>query len=371
MISHAATSGVAFVLASYAPDTPAGMERATAALATGLRAIGHRAIIVTASANLEPSPDTIRLHSLPLEFPMEDVGLRQATIGASHAIRSELGGILTREAIDIVVYVDSLWGLGRVMADHPARSVLAVHVLGHREDMVPALAHADRVITPSIALIRDARTHGYRTDTWQVVSNALLHERVPAGAEKRERLRREGPFRALARPALNKGILDLLKAAPDDLERPTQVVLAAAPFDTDRGAQQAITDRCARACVPPIELSAKRLSWKQAPAWLAEAAVVIVPSLAESFGLVALEAMNAGTPVVAYDTGNLPDLVGTGNDAGGVIVERATGPAGLWRAALDLVQDRVTYLNTSRAAYYRSRDFRPTSIAEHFLKAVW
>ncbi len=67
-----------------------------------------------------------------------------------------------------------------------------------------------------------------------------------------------------------------------------------------------IVDRCVRACVPPTELSVRRLTWKQAPAWLAEAAVVLVPSRAESFGLVALEAMNAGTPVVAYDVGNLP-----------------------------------------------------------------
>lgn len=371
MIAPTATPRVAFVLVSYARDTPAGMERATAALARGLRAIGCRTVIITASANLVPSSDTIRLQSLRVEFPMDDVALRKAILRESHAIQSELDRVLTSEAIDIVVYVDALWGVGRVMPDHPARRVLAVHVLGHREDMVPALAHADRVIAPSPALIRDAATYGYRADSWRVVPNALLHERVPADAEERERLRREGPFRALARPALNKGILDLLRSVPAGLDRSAHVVLAAAPFDTDHETQQVVVDRCVRACVPPTELSVRRLTWRQAPAWLAEAAVVLVPSHAESFGLVALEAMNVGTPVVAYDVGNLPDLIGTGDDAGGTLVERAAGPGALWRAALALVQERVTYLHTSRAAYYRSRDFRPTSIAEHFLKAVW
>ncbi|MFA1543531.1 glycosyltransferase family 4 protein [Actinomadura monticuli] len=371
MIGRTTSPRVAFVLVSYAPDTPAGMERATGALAMGLHAMGCRTIIITASANLAPSPDTIRLQSLRVEFPMDDAALRKAIVRESHTIRSELGRILTREAIDIVVYVDALWGLGCIMPDHHARRVLAVHVLGHREDMDPAIGRADRVIAPSPALIGDAAARGYRADSWRVVPNALLHERIPADVGERERLRREGPFRTLARPALNKGVLDLLKSVPAGLDRPAHMMLAAAPFDTDHETQQSIVDRCVRACVPPTQLSVRRLSWAQAPAWLAKAAVVLVPSHAESFGLVALEAMNAGTPVVAYDVGNLPDLIGTGDDAGGTLVEREAGPRALWRAALALVQDRVTYLHTSRAAYYRSRDFRPTSIAEHFLKAVW
>ncbi len=52
---------VAFLLASYTPDAPAGMERATAALAKGLRQLGHRAITLTAAEQAEPDPDVIRL----------------------------------------------------------------------------------------------------------------------------------------------------------------------------------------------------------------------------------------------------------------------------------------------------------------------
>ncbi|GGO20332.1 hypothetical protein GCM10010116_40750 [Microbispora rosea subsp. aerata] len=42
-------------------------------------------------------------------------------------------------------------------------------------------------------------------------------------------------------------------------------------------------------------------------AQLAQAVVVIVPSLTETFGLVAPEAMNVGSPVVAYDVGTCPN----------------------------------------------------------------
>jgi glycosyltransferase involved in cell wall biosynthesis len=106
------------------------------------------------------------------------------------------------------------------------------------------------------------------------------------------------------------------------------------------------------------------LVWEAVPPWLAEIAVVIVPSMRESFGLVAVEAMSVGTPV------NLPDLIGTGTDAGGVVVARSSGEHGLWRAAEDLLADPIRYEHLSRAAYYRSRDFRPTTVAETFLKAV-
>jgi iron(II)-dependent oxidoreductase len=74
--------------------------------------------------------------------------------------------------------------------------------------------------------------------------------------------------------------------------------------------------------------------------------------------------------VVAFDIDNLPGLVGTGADAGGVVVARSSGEHGLWRAAEDLLADPIRYGHLSRAAYYRSRDFRPTTVAETFLKAV-
>ena len=46
------------------------------------------------------------------------------------------------------------------------------------------------------------------------------------------------------------------------------------------------------------------------PGLFASADVVVVPSHHEGFGLPALEAMAAGTPVVAADTSSLPEVVG-------------------------------------------------------------
>jgi hypothetical protein len=130
-------AGVAFVLASYAPDTPAGMERATAALAGGLGRIGHRPIIITAATPRPSSPQVVTLDSLPVAFPADDRTLRDTITSAGPAIRAELTAILDDREIDVVVYVDALWGIGRLTADHPARTVLMAHVLGHPKTSRP------------------------------------------------------------------------------------------------------------------------------------------------------------------------------------------------------------------------------------------
>lgn len=51
------------------------------------------------------------------------------------------------------------------------------------------------------------------------------------------------------------------------------------------------------------------------PRLYAEAAVVVFPSLAESFGNVATEALHYGKPLVATDAGGLPEATGEGRYA--------------------------------------------------------
>ncbi|MBG0818688.1 hypothetical protein [Planomonospora sp. ID82291] len=63
------------------------------------------------------------------------------------------------------------------MADHRARKVLAAHVLGHDEDLQPALERADVVITPSAIVQRQALEQVAvllgGTDTCQEITHLL------------------------------------------------------------------------------------------------------------------------------------------------------------------------------------------------------
>lgn len=365
-------TSVAFVLVSWTPDAAAGMERATAATATALTNAGHRAVIITAAvaeatayggAHVEP------LTTLPVTFPCDDATLRGLIDEHATHVGAELRRHYHRHRVDIAVYVDALWGLGRLApTGAPARRILAAHVVGHDTDLHAALDRAPHaVITPSAAVCDEATTRGYSTGRWQVVPNTLLIDHPPPPAQRRTELRRSGPIRVLARLSPVKGITGLLADVPTTWTRPIEVALGEAGFEDTTGEQHQLWQQC-RATVDRIPNLTLRsgLPWWAVPAWLADASLVIVPSRRESFGLVALEAMSVGTPVIAHAVDNLPHLIGDG----GHLVPIADGPACLWRAARALLDDPVRYEATSRAAYYRSRDYRPALVADQLLKVV-
>jgi glycosyltransferase involved in cell wall biosynthesis len=362
---------VAFVLASYRPDEPAGMERAVAALAAGLRQLGHQPIIITAAPQQEPDPSVITLRELPVAFPCDDGTLRHAIRSAGPALARELEAVLFSHGAGVVAYADALWGLGILAGEerHPARRVLAVHVVGHDADLRTALSAAQRVIAPSASVLSEARHRGYRVHDWQVVPNPLLVDPggTRPGRQEREQLRLHGPVRVVARLGAEKGVTGLLASPSLTPGRQMEVVLASAGFEAGPGSQAALLAECRALAATAGAILLPALTWREVPLFLAGAAVTIVPSARETFGNLALESLSVGTPVIAHATGNLPDLIGT--DAG-ILVPPGAGPGGLLEAARDLLADAVRYHLACGAAYCRSRNYRSAEVASAFLKAV-
>ncbi|HEY71479.1 MAG TPA: glycosyltransferase family 1 protein [Anaerolineae bacterium] len=101
------------------------------------------------------------------------------------------------------------------------------------------------------------------------------------------------------------------------------------------------------------------------PYYYSAAEVVVMPSHYESFGMVALEAMACGTPVVASETGGLIFLVRDGETGFHV-------PAGDAEALADrlqtLIQDEVLRARLGRTAAEYAKGYDWSTITEHIVE---
>lgn len=104
-------------------------------------------------------------------------------------------------------------------------------------------------------------------------------------------------------------------------------------------------------------------------ALFARAALVLVPSRYEPFGLVALEAMSRGAPVLAADEGGLREVVAA--KAGGVRVSSRSTTAWV-DAVLTLLDDPIEMARLSACGpEYVARHFSPRTMARRFVEEVY
>jgi starch synthase len=172
-----------------------------------------------------------------------------------------------------------------------------------------AVERADRVIAVSEQMRGDITTH-FRVDPDRVV---VLHNGVDAEAfartERSEALARHGvraPYVLfVGRISEQKGIFPLLEAART-LPAGVQVVLCASSPDTPEllaRLEAAVAGR------PEIRWINAMLPVPEVVQLYSHAAVFVCPSIYEPFGLINLEAMACGTPVVASRVGGIPEVV--------------------------------------------------------------
>ncbi|MEU2232587.1 glycosyltransferase family 4 protein [Streptomyces vietnamensis] len=361
---------VAFVLLTHNPDEPAGIERSIAALAVGLRELGHRALIIAAGpASAADGEDLLRLTSLTLPRPALEENLT-ALLTDPAPVEEEVRGLLAGHAVDLVCWVDAVWGLG-YLSPAPAGTATALMVHVPRTDalLYRSLEHRPgRVLTVSDFMVEELAREGVDSSNWAVVPNALMHTLTPPAPGEREALRERGPVRIVARAEPHKGIAELLKAYPAELGRPVQIVLAEAGFEYWPGMQNDVVTECRAlaASLPGVEIL-PAVPWQEVPSFLAGAAVTVVSSTSpETFGNVAAEALSVGTPVVAYGLGHLPSLTGPA----GRMTALESGTGVLWEAATSLLNNPAAYHAASAAGPLQVAAHTPAAVAQTFLDAT-
>jgi glycogen(starch) synthase len=225
--------------------------------------------------------------------------------------------------------------------------------------------HAEIVITCSTAMHAET-TRLFELDPKRVVviPNGIEAARWrPAAAETRaarDGLRAGGPLIVYAgRLVHEKGVQTLLRAVRPLREAYPGLRLAVA----GTGIHEPVLHEQARGL--RIARSVEWLGFvpePKLPALLGAADAVVVPSLYEPFGMVALEAAAAGTPLVVAETGGLSDLAACG-------VAAASFPAGDVDALVAavgkvLVDPAAARLSSARAARIIRRDFTWRALAE-------
>ncbi len=157
-----------------------------------------------------------------------------------------------------------------------------------------------------VAISRDqASTHPQVP--WTVVHNGLRFDRIPADVVRGEALCFVG------RAAPEKGILEAIEIARRSGRR-LRIAAKVAPGGAERGYYLSVLAPAIMAAGPEVEFLGE-LSEPDRDRLFGESHATLMPGpWPEPFGLVAIESMACGTPVIARRTGALPEVVRDGTD---------------------------------------------------------
>jgi glycosyltransferase involved in cell wall biosynthesis len=201
----------------------------------------------------------------------------------------------------------------------------------------------DAVFTSSVVSARQIeRDFGVEPDRIRMVANGVDTNLF---CEKPALPRNEDEILCVGRASdPNKGIGTLIDALAR-LPRKIRLTLV----DNDHPDSSARRRARELGCEDRLEITG-RVKTDELVALYRRAALVVVPSRYEGFGLPAVEAMACGTPVVACAAGALPEVVGVGG--GGILVPR-DDPAALAQGIGELIDQPQRRRELGRTASRR------------------
>lgn len=328
---------IAFVTpeSPYGDELGCGIAAYLGAIVPALADAGHRVTVIANAKEekvFEAEKGRVSVHHfrlpslhwyfarLPLIKNLAPLPLRQlewsrafyrqaAKVAASKPIdvieSTETGSLFLNRIAPLVI---RLHGSERSFREHSGRPV---NVGVRWNDSLEALAckRAAAVTSPSEFHAQQiARRRAWRSGRVRVIPNPVSSQILQAANEFKKNGNKERVVLYAGRLAPVKGIESLLAAARlVQAADPSIRFVLAGPWQMPK---------------PPeaygLELNHKTsegICWvgpqqqAQVIAWYKRASVVVAPSLYESFGITAIEAMAFGVPVIATDAGALPELL--------------------------------------------------------------
>lgn len=236
---------------------------------------------------------------------------------------------------------------------------------------------ADAIITVSKSMKQEVLSNfDVDNSTIDVVPNGVDTETFrPVESSERLRARNVDPKRPyvlfVGRISRQKGIVQFLDAV-QRLDADVEVVVRAGAAESETVAEQ-FKNRIAdlQSTGINVTLIDEYVEAETLVELYSHAELVVTPSRYEPFGLVNLEAMACGTPVVSTDVGGIPDVVRSGND--GLLVpmcdekDATTYPADfetrLADAIMELLADDKRRRRMAESAQRRATEFSWRSVA--------
>jgi glycogen(starch) synthase len=355
----------------YPPHIVTGVSTHVRGLARALAAAGHDVVVFTSSSTDAPhafDDDGVRVRRATVDLPfVDDADVVASMASANHHFVSLLGE-LGEWRPDVVHGHDwtSGWAAHTIARLTHTPLVMTLHGTehsrhgGHVPDGVPASVHAienwlawaaDLIVTNSRFMLNGV-LDAFEIDPSRarLIPNGIDAESWAAPGDTA----REPLVMAWGRVLYEKGfqvVAQALGRLRGRIPHLTGVIAGRGPYLAELQSQidvEGVHDLVHLAgFVPDAELRAT----------LHRAGCVVIPSLYEPFGVVALEALASGAPVIAADTGGLHEILADtgaallfepGNDAqlADTIERVLTDPqlaAGLTNTASNLVRDTYSW----------------------------
>lgn len=342
--------------ADYVPRPWSGIGTAVAVQAAALARQGVDVDVVVSEDRVSAQASAsggASVHALtPTRFP---VRLEGVDVVHLHSLGLGELALRIRDRFGIPLVYTAHSSVHAELSDHNCRSAWG-------DVQAAMIAAADHVVFPSSCERELAvRRSGALRRRSSVHPNGVERSRAASRPETRT-----GPVVFAGRFAATKG-LELLEAIVDLLRDRPEIRFALAGGHGDAEGLRRVTALAAR-----HPGRCRVVGWLSPPALdrlFRSAALVVVPSRYEPFGLVALEAMRAGAPVLAAATGGLREVVRPGS-GGELVVSRRPEE---WRQAIVALWESPARRATlsRRGPRYVAARFDPDVLARSLIAKVY